>query len=284
MSLPADTTIRRMKGNEFALLTKWAAREGWNPGQHDVEAYRAIDPDGFWIALAHDEPAAVISVLTYDPSYAFLGHYIAAPRYRGRGIGKALWDHAIAACPARAIGLDGVIEQQANYARSGFAMRHRNVRYEGVVGQPNALPTELSIRAPASSDRDAIHAFDTRVFGRPRIRFLDRWLAAPGHRARVAERDGMLVGYGAARPCRRGTKVGPLFANDRAVADGLLRALCENMTPPHVLDVPEPNALGTALAAEHDLAATFETARMVRGEAPLDDTTRTFGITTLEAG
>ena len=284
MTAPIGPVIRRMRGDEFALLTEWAAREGWNPGRHDVEAFRTIDPDGFWIALAGDEPAAVISVLAYDTDYAFLGFYIAAPAHRARGVGKALWDRAIAACPARAIGLDGVVDQQENYARSGFALRHRNVRHEGTVAAREPLPPGLAIRAPQPADRAALDALDAIVFGRPRARFLDVWLAAPGHRVRLVERDGSLAGYGAARPCERGTKVGPLFAADRATADALLRELCDGMPVPHVLDVPEPNTAGIAIADAHALVPAFETARMLRGDAPPDDTTRTFGVTTFEAG
>ena len=281
---PTGITIRRMRGDELAIARTWAAREGWNPGAHDMEAFQAIDPDGFWIALHDDEPAACISILAYDAAYAFLGHYIAAPDYRGRGIGWALWRTAMAACPSRAIGLDGVLDQQANYARSGFVFRHRNVRHEGTVGPSGASPVGIALRPIGSGDHERIAFYDRSVFGRDRSRFLGAWLVAPGHRTMLAERGGETVGYGVARPCERGTKVGPLFARNADVADALLRALCDGMPAPHVLDVPEPNAPGMALAAAHGLVPAFETARMVRGPAPPDDTARTFGVTTFEAG
>lgn len=281
---PPTVAIRRAQHADLPLFSQWAAREGWNPGAHDMAAFHAVDPDGFWIAETDGRPAATISVLAYDADYAFLGFYIAAPERRGRGVGKALWDAALAACPARAVGLDGVVDQQANYARSGFTFRHRNVRREGKVAPSKALPPGTVVRASAPEDRVALVAFDAAIFGRSRARFLDVWLAAPGHRAVLAERDGALVGYGVSRPCERGTKVGPLFAQDAATADALLRALCDGRPAPHVLDVPEPNAAAMALAAVHGLVPVFETARMVRGEAPADDTTRVFGVTTFEAG
>ena len=273
-----------MRRDELFIARDWAAREGWNPGRHDMDAFRAIDGDGFWIALDGDAPAACVSVLAYDADYAFLGFYIVAPEHRGRGIGMALWNAAIAACPCRAIALDGVVEQRANYARSGFALRHRNVRHEGTVGAPEPPSGGLAVRPVDPTDRPALKRFDAAVFGRPRARFLDAWLAAPGHRATLAERDGGIVGFGVSRPCERGTKVGPLFAGDAEAADALLRALCDGRPAPHVLDVPEPNAPGTALAAAHGLAPAFETARMVRGPAPPDDTARTFGVTAFEVG
>ena len=33
----------------------------------------------------------------------------------------------------RVVGLDGVVDQQANYQRSGFVLAHRNIRFGGVV-------------------------------------------------------------------------------------------------------------------------------------------------------
>jgi hypothetical protein len=38
-------------------------------------------------------------------------------------------------------------------------------------------------------------------------------------------RDGRLVGWGVIRPCRKGCKIGPLVADDRATAEVVLSAL-----------------------------------------------------------
>jgi hypothetical protein len=44
----------------------------------------------------------------------------------------------------RVIGLDGVIDQQANYWKLGFKLAHRNVRYSGDVAcEP---PTDTKLR------------------------------------------------------------------------------------------------------------------------------------------
>jgi hypothetical protein len=51
-----------------------------------------------------------------------------------------------------------------------------------------------------------------------------------------------------------------------------------------VLDVPELNAPGVALARELGLEPVFETARMYRGAAPELDVSRIFGVTTFELG
>jgi hypothetical protein len=91
-------------------------------------------------------------------------------------------------------------------------------------------------------------------------------------------------GYGAARACRDGSKVGPLFAQDRETAASLLSALNRACGGTIHVDVPEANAGFAALLAGAEMAGGFETARMYRGAAPAVALDGIFGVTTLELG
>ena len=115
--------IRPMRRADLDIAIDWAAAEGWNPGLDDADAFLAADPQGFLMGWLGDEPVACISVVAYGAAYGFLGFYICRPEFRGQGHGWALWQAGIARLGDRTIGLDGVVEQQANYARSGFATR-----------------------------------------------------------------------------------------------------------------------------------------------------------------
>ena len=44
-----DFVVRTMSAGDVALAVEWAAQEGWNPGLHDAECFRAADPRGFFI-------------------------------------------------------------------------------------------------------------------------------------------------------------------------------------------------------------------------------------------
>jgi hypothetical protein len=126
---------------------------------------------------------------------------------------------------------------------------------------------------------------ESRLFPAPRRSFLEQWIGAPGTAAVGSEAGGRLAGYGVIRPCRKGAKVGPLFAASPAAASRLLDALLQRAGPgPVYLDVPEPNAGGIALARRFGLEPCFETIRMYRGEAPEIDLAKIFGITTFELG
>ena len=275
-------TIRPMRADEIALAMDWAAAEGWNPGLHDAVCFATVDPEGFLIGALDGKPAATISCVNYDDRFAFLGCYIVRPDLRGRGFGLALWQAAIAHAGARTIGLDGVVAQQDNYRKSGFVLAYRNIRHGGRVAARGARPGTVPL---GDIPLSVIAADDATVFPAPRLDFLRAWIGTTGHMGRALVRDGALMAWGVIRPCRQGFKVGPLVADDRAAAEGVLDALIDAVGGGEVfLDVPEPNRDAVALAQSRGLAPVFETARMYTG--PVRDLAvhRIFGVTTFELG
>ena len=99
----------------------------------------------------------------------------------------------------------------------------------------------------------------------------------------MAER---LRGYAIGRRCRSGVKAGPLFADDPATADALLRGLCAaaGRGTALFLDVPDANAAAVAMARRHAMRPVFTTARMYRGGRPSDAIERVYGVTSFEFG
>ena len=179
-------------------------------------------------------------------------------------------------------GLDGVVAQQDNYARSGFVLAHRSIRFGGPAdGRAHVDVVRLSV-----ADLADVAAYDEPCFGAPRREFLEQWLTQPGARALGVRGDGGLIGYGVIRPAQDGYKVGPLFADDVDVATRILDGLADHagQGTAMFLDVPEPNGAGIALAHERGLMPVFETARMYRGGEPQLPLDRVFGVTSFELG
>ncbi|MCP3415036.1 MULTISPECIES: GNAT family N-acetyltransferase [Bradyrhizobium] len=278
-----DLTIRQMQPDEIALAVDWAAAEGWNPGLADAPCFAAEDPQGFFIGQLDGEPAAVISCVNYGAQFAFLGFYIVRPDLRGRGHGLKIWNAAIAHARPRVIGLDGVVAQQANYQKSGFALAYANVRCGGTVAAPSA-PSDGTV-ALTDLPMALIEADDATVFPAPRPAFLRAWINTSGHVGRALMRDGRLAGWGVIRPCRTGRKIGPLVADDRAGAEAVVAALLASAGSGEVfLDVPAVNRDAVALAQGLGLSPVFETARMYTGAIPPLRIDRVFGVTTFELG
>jgi GNAT superfamily N-acetyltransferase len=269
---------------EVDLMIEWAAAEGWNPGLGDAAPFHAADPQGFLIGRIDGEPVACISVVATGAAFGFLGLYICRPDFRGQGHGWALWEAGMARLAARTVGLDGVVAQQANYAKSGFVLAHRNVRYAGRV--ETDATTDPRIRPLDPGLLDPLAAFDTAHFGTPRDAFFRAWVAPGGDRVvRVAVVDGAIAGYGVIRPARSGFKIGPLFAADADLAEALFRALAAEAGGETLsLDPPMVNPAAVALAERHGLTPVFETARMYKGAAPALPLDRIYGITSFELG
>jgi Acetyltransferase (GNAT) domain len=130
-----------------------------------------------------------------------------------------------------------------------------------------------------------VEAYDATVFPAPRTAFLRAWISSPGHVGRALVRDGRLAGWGVIRPCRKGRKIGPLVAEDRATAEMVLSALLASAGGSEIfLDVPSINLDAISLAQDLGLAPVFETARMYTGAITPLRLERIFGVTTFELG
>ena len=283
MNCASELRIRAMRPEEIAIALDWAAAEGWNPGLADAACFASVDRNGFLIGELDGTAVATISCVNYDARFAFLGFYIVRADLRGRGYGLRIWNAAIAHAGARTIGLDGVVAQQDNYRKSGFRLAYANIRYGGRI-DPLAVPA-AAIVPLTEVPFAALEADDARVFPAPRAAFLRAWIGASGHVGRALVRDGNLAAWGVIRPCRRGHKVGPLVAEDRAAAETVLAALIAAAGAQEVfLDVPSVNGDALALAQDLGLASVFETARMYTGAIRPLQLERVFGVTTFELG
>lgn len=272
-----------MRGDEVSFALDLAAKEGWNPGLHDAECFYAADPGGFLIGELGSELVGCVSAVSYGGRYGFVGLFIVRPEFRGQGYGQRLFLAALDRLRGHDIGLDGVVAQQASYARHGFRLSYRNVRYRGLATQ---AALDLSIRPASEVGFEVIRAFDRQVFPEPRDAFLRAWLAQPAARAFAAVERDTLTGYAVIRQCRRGWKIGPLAADDATVARRLYDAAAAHAPAGDeiFLDVPEVNSSAVELSAALALTPVFETARMYTGPDPDVLLEKSFGVTTFELG
>lgn len=278
--------IRRMTSDLLELALDWAAAEGWNPGIHDAQCFFRADPEGFFMGFLGDEPVGSISAVSYNGRFGFIGLYIVKAEHRGKGYGLKLWHQAVEHLANQTMGLDGVVERQSSYARSGFVTSHRNIRFEWLTAAMGPSTPDPHIIALRDVSLIELTAYDSCLFPEPRGDFLSAWVDQPcnvgfGYRGDQGE----LVGYALARPCRRGYKLGPLFGDSPRIAEALLNAVRREIgDAPVYLDIPEPNSAGLALAQKYGMTPVFETARMYTRPAPALPLERIFGITTFELG
>jgi hypothetical protein len=279
-------SIGPMRDDEVATLERWAIDEGWNPGVGDVAIARAVDPDAFIAMRRGKELIAGGSILSYGGQFGFMGLFIVRRDLRHAGLGATLWHQRLARLKARlapdaAIGMDGVFGMVPFYARGGFTLACRDLRFEGRArGQADPQAIDLA-RVPFED----IATFDRRYFPAPRDEWLRRWIARPGVQGVAFVDRGVVSAYGVIRPAQTGYKVGPAFASTPELGRRLIGSLLARIEGESVqLDVPEANPVALALATEQGLVESFGCARMYHGPAPAIDIQGIFGITSFEFG
>jgi len=275
--------IEPMSFEDLEMAVDWAAEEGWNPGLYDAKCFYAADETGYLKGVLNGEMIASISVVKYGAEFAFLGLYIVKPEYRGKGYGYTLWREAMRDVEGYNVALDGVVDQQPNYKKSGFKLAHRNIRFKGRKGE--SLPSNQSIDLK-KLPFDHVLEYDRRFFPANRENFLKFWVSQPQTKTLVILEDQQLKGYGVIRKCRSGYKIGPVFAEDDKKAMLLIQDLISELNEgdDFFLDIPEVNQKAYALTQALSMESVFETARMYTKEQPDFDLSKIFGITSFELG
>ena len=268
-----------------AVPIPWMREAGWNPGLHDADAFFTADPQGFLVGELDGRPIATVSAVRYDDKFGFIGCYIVAPAFRGKGYGLAIHEAARRHLEGCTQGGDGVLENVGKYTQIGRVFAHRNARYEATKSAGDWRPA-LAVCDAREVAFDDLAALDRDCFPSARERFLTVWINQPGAFAVAVTDAAELRGFGVIRPCFRGWKIGPLFAKDPAAAESIFRGLVRRIPEqdPFVLDIPEPNAAARDLVARYGMKEVFATARMYTGPFPKMRLEWVYGITTFELG
>ena len=279
--------FRKLTLNHLRELVSWAKQEGWNPGLEDAELFYLADPDGFYGYFKEEELIGGGSLVSYDGEFGFMGLYIMKPEYRSQGIGRSLWNQRKNTLlkrlnPNAAIGMDGVVAMQSFYHKGGFELAFTDERHENTGKN---YPIHLAVSAIIPEDVPMILAFDKQCFGFDRTQFMQAWLfQTQGQAFKYSTSDG-LQGFAVLRKVSHGYKIGPLFAENLAVAEALYERCLTAVGDDKVyLDIPLCNPLAVALTTKYQTQAMFECGRMYYGIKPSLPMHKVFGITTFELG
>ena len=275
--------IRRMTKSDLDIAISWAAKEGWNPGLFDRDAFYNTDHKGFFMGFLNGKPISCISAVSYGKDFGFIGLYIVHANHRNKGYGIKIWDKAIKYLKMQNIGLDGVVGQQENYKKSGFRLAYRNIRYEG-NGKKYEVVNKNLINVKYIPF-DVLVKFDSKFFPLSRPLFLKHWIEEPESLTLCFLKNDKLLGYGMIRKCVTGYKIGPLFADTKLIAEDIFREL-NNFAVDSliVIDIPEANKEAIELVNKYKMKPMFETARMYTKKPPIINLNKVFGVTTFELG
>jgi hypothetical protein len=228
---------------------------------------------------------ASISAINYQRKYGFLALYIVLPENRGHGYGLALWSHAMDylnnEVGVDCIGLDGVLANEPLYEKSGFRTSYRVPQYRYVV------PPSFHRICKTIEEVDFPHvaSYDAGVFSVDRTTFLHDFIFKTEATTACAYADGRLGGFGVARPCFEGYKIGPLFADNVEIAAKLAESLFADLPGKTVfVESPDPNQEALRLFEGYGMSPGFPTVRMYTSDKYQQDVRRVYGITSRTVG
>ena len=266
MPLPAGLRLRDAGPSDIAAIGELRESAGWTT--HEWALRASIEPPHarcFVVTDASDGLVAVGSGISYG-TMGHVGNMVVVEAYRRRGIGAAVLEAVIDFLEARGctrIELFATPSGRPLYERHGFALTGPSARVS--VPRDAALDGDESLVVGDATDLDALTAYDAPRFGGDRRPLLAMMHADDACPVLVARAGDAISGYLWLRP--DGPRVGPLLADDPAIAARLLRAAFERLPDAEelTLNLPMDNRPGARWL--RSLGVTLEPwdGRMARG-------------------
>jgi GNAT superfamily N-acetyltransferase len=253
--------IRNLGPADHARCIAICSDRGWIP-QGPQWSLTLAESDTFGIDAPDGDGLAGVVVLTrYGASLAAIGMMVVATRYGGRGLGRALMEHALDAVGPATVFLTATQMGRPLYAKLGFTPIGRSATYRGEFrSRPGAA---AGSRVAGEDDLRAILEVDKAAFGADRGFLLRRF--ADGFAREIRVREG---GYAAAWDSGAYTTIGPVVAPAAADAEALIGDLAAGISGTIRVDTdPDAAELPGWLEAS-GLARTGETTFMAYGEWP----------------
>lgn len=257
-----DTLAQPLGLAQRRLLHELTVGVLWPHRAHDLDLFLSLG-QGY---LAMDEIGRPVGSALYFPmgdDFAMLGMMVTVPRLQARGAGKWLLQRVLADCAGRDLRLSATRSGYRLYAAAGFlpvAVIHQQQGIARPIGTGPA--SGAGIRDLRPSDQAALRDLDQAAYGARRRRILDALL--PLSTGTVALRDGAVRGFALQREFGRGVVIGPVVAEDDAIAMALTAPLIRANAGTFVrLDTPVDSEVFLGFLADAGLAA-FDTITEMR--------------------
>jgi ribosomal protein S18 acetylase RimI-like enzyme len=165
--------VRPLTDSDLDFAARLTAAEGWlTETREEFEGFLAYDRRSCFLAEIDGRPAAVCASVAYG-SRAFIGEMIVDRRFRGRGLGPALFGRVLESLDqrgCRSVSLDAVPRAASFYGSLGFRALGRSFRLKGAL---RPLPSP-DVRPMTFGDLEEVTALDREAFGADRSFFLKR--------------------------------------------------------------------------------------------------------------
>ncbi|KAH7645880.1 holothin acyltransferase [Dermatophagoides farinae] len=252
--------VRQMTNEDVPTVLEIWAKNNLHEGTHTIQSFMIQDPEGFIVAEQINDSddldgnpsqtignASIIGMcvgIFVHPTIAFIGMYGVQPELHGRGIGLAMWRKMLDHVGSLNAGLYAVPEHLTMYRdRAGFHQPDDRMLIIYESDESDQLNVDILVPSIPETKIQRITTewyskvidYDAQVHGYIRAKLLPHVFTEEGSIAFVAsDTTGQRIfGYGCMRTNNIGkAMIGPLYANNGAVAELLMRYLFSRLSTP----------------------------------------------------
>ena len=262
---------------------------GWNQNVADWRfmlgagrGFGCTDADGKWQASS--------LVLPLGQKLAWISMVLVTKARRRSGLGTGLLKRCIdeVRSAGAVAGLDATEQGRPIYLPLGFRDLYKISRWHFDHGEDTAVrpPAGVNLRPIVQADLSKLALYDQPLTGMERPAILAHLALRQPGRAWIAERaGGKLAGFVLGREGRMATSLGPVVADNEAIALALIAKAAASAPGPFIIDVPEAHRAVCAWLEAQGATTPRGYMRMTLGEAKgLDDPTHLFALAGPELG
>ncbi len=230
-------TYRNMERPDMVAGLSLCRAAKWNQLARDWEIFLRLHPAGCRVAVSDQKVIGTVTTIRYQHFFSWIGMVLIDPGYRRQGIGTQLLRQALEILrKEETIKLDATTAGREVYLGLGFTDEYHLSRMY-MIADAVGLETS-SVRPIQKVDLGLLSAFDRNVFGADRQPLLEwMWEDAPEY-AFISEEKNSIQGYCMGRQGHYYVHIGPVIADNSAVAGNLVSAALQNCVGmPVILDV-----------------------------------------------
>ena len=287
-TLNAETPLRP---EEFGDACALVAESGWNQVEADWRIFLDLG-NVYAIRTDAGRVIATAAILPFD-GFGWISMVLVAGEFRRRGLATRLMRRCIddLLADGRVPVLDATPDGRQVYRALGFedtwTFRRFTLRGRETMPGPGPAPLPASAVVVPIDDRvwPQLRAYDATAFGADRGALLSRLRGRLPAAELVALCGDRIAGFLLGRDGRTCAQLGPLVADDDAVALALMERALAGVPGPLYIDVADAHAEVRAWLEARGFTTQRPFTRMVyRRRTGFDDPTRTYAVVGPEFG
>jgi len=282
-----NVTIRFMHTGDIPACLQLCRFSRWNQLAEDWRVFLDSSDGGGRVAEVAGIPIGTVAFMRYGDCFSWLSMMLVHPDARRSGVGTLLMEAALDALAIEpCLRLDATPLGEPLYRQFGFSGEYELARATVTVPLSHFGSVPEDVHPMKAADLAGIFARDRQVFGADRSALLSSFYRRAPDLARTVYRGETLAGYCFGRPGYLYRQLGPVVADDMAVARELLAGCLSSQAGETLaVDVPRlaPGWIAWLESAGFRVERSF--LRMYRGQThrpPLD--ARQFAIAGPEFG